>query len=158
MVIYSWTEGRLTCLFPLTQVSMVSIKWYIIPDTTWSIIKHLSYAKFLHPQNSKVTEPVDCGGRKCTEVDVVHSLLRMKWSVTYMYVSCTLMTLREFGVHPLLMASTHFFLGIHTCQLIHRRFVKTRKHAGLASNYLFLIQYFLLTYHSLMRQDIGWCQ
>ena len=48
-------------------------------------------------------------GQRCsrawTEVD---SLLCMKWSV--MYVLCMFMTLRESGVHPLFMASTHFFV------------------------------------------------
>ena len=41
--------------------------------------------------------------RTWTEVDGVHSLLWMKWSV--MYVLCTFVTLRESGVHPLPMAS-----------------------------------------------------
>jgi len=59
------------------------------------------------------------GGRvPWTEVDGVHSTHCMKWSV--MYVLCTFLTLRESGVHPLLMASTCFFLGLHPCRH-HRR-------------------------------------
>jgi len=55
--------------------------------------------------------------RAWTEVDGVHSLLCLKWSVMCMYVLCTFVTLRKSGVHPLLMASTHFFLGLHPCLL-----------------------------------------
>ena len=42
-----------------------------------------------------------------TEVDGVHILLCMKWSI--LYVLCAFVTLQTSGVHPLL------FLGIHLC-------------------------------------------
>jgi len=80
-----------------------------IREQTWIIIT-LLYKDML----GAITNNKQRSNRVWTEVDGVHSLPSMKWSV--LYVLCTFVTLRESGVQTLLMASTHApLLRLHSC-------------------------------------------